>query len=68
MDTKCIHEDQTYPAVDFSLPPPVVHLGVDLYDVALEQGELPRVSGTEVVAGHGDGHHPGRKHWKKEGA
>ena len=53
---------ETYPAVDLSLPPPIGHLGVDLDDVSLLQGELPRVSGTEVIACHCNTHHPGGKH------
>lgn len=57
---------QTYPAVDLSLPPPVGHLGVDLDDVSLLQGELSRVPGAEVVACDRNAHHPGRKHWDKE--
>lgn len=57
---------QTYPAFDGSLPPTVGHLGVNLDDVSLHQGELPCVSGTEVVASYSDGHHPWRKHWKRK--
>lgn len=58
---------QTYPAIDRTLPPAVGHLCVNLYEVSLHQGELPCVSGTEVVASYSDGHHPGRKHCKREG-
>lgn len=52
-----------HPAVDVPLPPSIGHLGVNVHNVALCQGQLPRVSGAEVVAGHRRAHHPGREDW-----
>ena len=53
---------QTHPAIDFSLPPPVGNLAVDLDDVSLQQGQLLNVSGAEVIAGYCNTHHARGKH------
>lgn len=57
---------KTYPATDYSLPPPIGHLGVDSDNVSLLQRKLPRVSGAEVVACNCITHHSRRKDWNRE--